>query len=149
MTTPTTSPKRGEFDVESARAFTWAPQTKVEEAMAGTLKQSLDEIDRLRAELEAERIANQLLREGMPKDEKLFRDMIWASTGHHTELCKAQEERDAYAKRVEGLRAAGDKFMASFSQHYSGFPGKLQWPEIHRLKQELEALATSDGGGEG
>lgn len=42
--------------------------------------------------------------------------------------------------RFAEFATAFDAFMASFANHYHGFPGKLEWPEIHALKRAREAL---------
>jgi hypothetical protein len=39
--------------------------------------------------------------------------------------------------RVRELEEVGQAFFASFPKHYHGFPSKLEWFEIHRLKQAL------------
>lgn len=41
------------------------------------------------------------------------------------------------------LRAVVEDFLASFPKHYQGFPGKLEWSEIHRLRQALSAPEES------
>lgn len=50
---------------------------------------------------------------------------------------------------LEAVLASAEAFLASFHEHYHGFPGKLDWPEIHVLKQRCDqASAVGEKGGE-
>jgi chromosome segregation ATPase len=71
---------------------------------------------------------------------------------------EARQERDHWIgehAKLEAKLAAAERvvdaartFLDSFPRHYHGFPGKLEWFEIHGLKQKLEAFdAIKDGGG--
>ncbi len=51
------------------------------------------------------------------------------------------------ANSFDALIAVADasrEILTSISKVYSGFPGKLEWPEIHYLRQTLEQLDSEE-----
>ncbi len=47
-------------------------------------------------------------------------------------------------ERKNEVIEAAKGIITSTNKVYSGYPGKLEWPEFHRLKQALEALESTD-----
>ncbi len=54
--------------------------------------------------------------------------------------CRIEHDR---LNLLEAVASATEDFLESFKAHYHGFPGKLEWPEIHVLKQKLDATKES------
>lgn len=58
-------------------------------------------------------------------------ELIAAANSFDEELLTVLRERDT-------LREAGRDVITSLERFYRGFPGKLEWPEIHYLRHLVE-----------
>jgi hypothetical protein len=67
----------------------------------------------------------------------------WSCDEINDELASWHERYNKLRADNAKLRAVVEDFLSSFPKHYQGFPGKLEWPEIHRLKQAIEGPKES------
>lgn len=71
------------------------------------------------------------------------RDAAIARAEKAEAVCMMRDSVDLdFVREFEAARkvvGASRGFLESFPRHYHGFPGKMQWWEIHALKQSLEA----------
>lgn len=76
----------------------------------------------------------------------------WRGDHGDRDVCKLARAYLAHAAKIEALeselvalRKAAEAFEQSFAKHYHGYPSKMEWPEIHVLKQALTATRTGGG----